>query len=530
MYRLMIADDEIDKLESLRDNYNWEKSNIQICCEAQDGMEAYEQLVKEQPDICIMDIKMPVIDGLEAIKRAKDQGVNTKFIMLSGYDDFHYAQQALRLSTIEYLLKPCKLSDIMQAVLKCVNQIEEERRQMKLIKNYRNLFNGYLENLKYQFLVGLITGKQKAGSDFSDKITRYNLDVLTADFAVCTIIFDQETLRSYSSDSAFAQIIEIINKKLSRHFELETFVYNNQIVLIVSMHNILASFDDFVESLSSITTFTKLHIDLNCSIGISDVKCGAAYLYEAFQEADLTAEAAIFSFDRDVVFFAEMEKDNYQYPIDAEKKVMAAIGKDENQIHQAVDEFFSDCKRKISTPKMHTQNMATILVYNILKTLLERNQNSEGLSEKINQTVRKILNGSNLENIKETIVEFILSFTKQSGKKNTSLIGQTVVSYLHNNYSKKISLESVADAVHVTPSYLSTLFKQQTGLNLIEYLNRYRIENSKALLGDINLKIYEVAYQVGFQDEKYFYLLFKRYTGLTAMQYRNSILEFESVS
>lgn len=346
MYRLMIADDEIDKLESLRDNYNWEKSNIQICCEAQDGMEAYEQLVKEQPDICIMDIKMPVIDGLEAIKRAKDQGVNTKFIMLSGYDDFHYAQQALRLSTIEYLLKPCKLSDIMQAVLKCVNQIEEERRQMKLIKNYRNLFNGYLENLKYQFLVGLITGKQKAGSDFSDKITRYNLDVLTADFAVCTIIFDQETLRSYSSDSAFAQIIEIINKKLSRHFELETFVYNNQIVLIVSMHNILASFDDFVESLSSITTFTKLHIDLNCSIGISDVKCGAAYLYEAFQEADLTAEAAIFSFDRDVVFFAEMEKDNYQYPIDAEKKVMAAIGKDENQIHQAVDEFSQTAKEK----------------------------------------------------------------------------------------------------------------------------------------------------------------------------------------
>lgn len=530
MYRLMIADDEIDKLESLRDNYNWEKNDICICCEAQDGMEAYELLVKEHPDICIMDIKMPVIDGLEAIRRAKSKGVNTKFIMLSGYDDFHYAQQALSLSTVEYLLKPCRLSDIMQAVLKCVNQIDEECRQIKLIKNYRDLITGYLENMKYQFLISLISGKQKKESDLSDKISQYQLGILTDDFTVCVITFDNDSLSNRSTDSVFAQIIELINKRLSADFELETFVYNDQIVLIVSMSNRINLFDSFGESLNSITTFAKLQLELNCFIGISDVKNGASHLQEAFREANLAASAAAFSMNQAVIFFAEMENSDYEYPVEAEKKVIASIGEDENQIHQAVDEFFSNCKIKAIHSKMRVQNTATILVYDILKALVERSQNTNGFSEKINQTVREILNYSNLGSIKESVVEFLLSITKQSGKKNTSLIGQTVVAYIHTNYNKKISLESVADAVHVTPSYLSMLFKQQTGLNLIEYLNRYRIENSKALLGDINLKIYEVAYKVGFQDEKYFYLLFKRYTGLTATQYRNSIIEFESVS
>lgn len=317
----MIADDEIDKLEALRDNYNWAKYDVTICCEATDGMEAYELLTKERPDICIIDMKMPIINGLEAMKRAKREGVPTKFIILSGYNDFSYAQEALRLSTVEYLLKPCKFADIMQAVLKCVNLVDEERQQTNLLQKYHLLSEGNLQNLKQQFLVDLISGKIKNESEFNENIKHFNLDMLAGSFALCVMAFDKDSSSlNKSNDLFFASIIDHVKEKLSQVSENETFVYNNLIVSIVSMQNITESFDAFSGALEYIADLVKLQFDLNCAIGVSDLKKSMIAFREAFLEAELTANAAVFSFGQNVTFFAEMNNSNFKYPSKYEKK------------------------------------------------------------------------------------------------------------------------------------------------------------------------------------------------------------------
>lgn len=174
--------------------------------------------------------------------------------------------------------------------------------------------------------------------------------------------------------------------------------------------------------------------------------------------------------------------------------------------------------------------MAVTLVYDLLKVMVERQLDLDNISEKANRAAQEILNCSNVENIRDLVTKFIISITQQSSRKNMSAVAKRAVSFISENYSTKICLESVAEEIHVSPSYLSMLFKQQTGLNMIEYLNRYRIEKSKDFLNNLNFKIYEVAYKVGFQDEKYYYLLFKRYTGLTATQYRDSIINPKTLS
>jgi two-component system response regulator YesN len=531
MYKLMIADDEIDKLEALRDNYNWANHDVTICCEATDGMEAYELLVKERPDICIIDVKMPIISGIEAMKRAKKEGVTTKFIILSGFDDFSYAQEALSLSTVEYLLKPCKVADIMQAVLKCVNLVDEERRQANLLKKYHLLSEGNLQNLKQQFLINLITGKIKSDIDCNEEIKQFDLGMLAGNYAICIMDFDKDnSLQNKNNDLFFASIIDHAKDKLSQVNENETFVYNNLIVSIVSMKNITESFDAFSEALESFVDLVKLQFDLNCAIGVSDLKISIIAFREAFLEAELTANAAVFSFGQNVTFFAEMNNSNFKYPIKFEKKIINSMGTDENQIMQSVDEFFSSYKLKSIYSKRNIQNMAVTLIYDILKVMVERQLDLDNISEKANRTAQEILSCSNVDSIKDLVIKFMISITQQSTKKNMSTAAKRAVSFISENYSKKICLESVADEIHVSPSYLSMLFKQQTGLNLIEYLNRFRIEKSKDYLNDLNLKIYEVAYKVGFQDEKYYYLLFKRYTGLTATQYRESIINPRTLS
>lgn len=238
MYSLMIADDEIDKLESLRYNYNWGKYDISICCEAKDGMEAYELLIKENPDICIMDVRMPIINGLEAMKRAKDKGNKTKFVILSGYDDFDYAKKALSLSTVEYLLKPCKFSDVLQAVLKCVNLIEEEHETVRLLNEYRKLSEKDYQNMKDQFLVDLISGKIENAMDLNEKALQFKFSIL-ANYAVCVMEFDTNRLNSYHDKNLlFARILDHTKSEFSRVSENEVCIYNDFIVAIVSMKNI----------------------------------------------------------------------------------------------------------------------------------------------------------------------------------------------------------------------------------------------------------------------------------------------------
>jgi Response regulator containing CheY-like receiver domain and AraC-type DNA-binding domain len=531
LYKLLISDDEIDKLEVLRDSCDWEKNDIILCGEARNGMEAYELLVAEKPDVCIIDIRMPVIDGLEAIRRSKIVGVNTKFIILSGYDDFEYAQQAIRLATVEYLLKPCRLSEIMQAVLKCVNLIIEERSQAQLLSNYRSLYEGYWANIKHQLLGGLICGDIKSAGGLDVKIAKCGLVLLTGNYAVCVLRFgESESAGSRENDLLFARMTEIIGEILPQNLNREIFVYNGQILIIVSMDQILETSDHFFASLDGVVSRAKLELDLRCAVGVSDIKSSALKLCDAYMEASTASGITVFSLDQNVTLYAELEACSYQYPYHAEKKIITALSKDENQVHEAIEEFFACFRQKTLNAKNHCRSSAITLIYNLLKISHEKSRESGEIPITANSTISRILSSNNLDDIEGLVIDFLSVFSSKSLRRTLSPAAQIAVSYVKKNFSKRISLESVAEEIHICPSYLSTLFKQQTGYKLTEYLNRCRIEKSKELLGDPNLKTYEVAYRVGFQDEKYFYLLFKRYTGLTATQYRNSLIEFENVS
>lgn len=521
MYTLMIADDEPDKLQSLCEDYGWAKYGVSVCGEAGDGMKAYELLVEKRPDICIMDVRMPVITGLEAMKRARNRGVSTKFIILSGYDEFSYAQQALSLSTVEYLLKPCRPGDILQAVLKCANIVGEERENARLMEEYRRFAEGNLQNLRQSFLTGLLSGKGAEEREMREKAGQFGLGVLTGSYAVCVAAFG-DARPELGKDVLTASMVDAVRKELSPVCENETFVYNGQLVLAVSMESIADRFGPFTSALQRIADFAAVELDLPCSVGVSDIRKTVAAFHGAYLEAALTADAVLYTLTQKVAFFAEMVRDDFAFPLEAEKKVIASFGADGNESMQTVDEFFAGCQVKSIHCKKHLQDMAVTLIYDLVRAGAERNLASEKVCQGANSAAQEILQCRDLAEIKGVILRFISLLEKPADSLSMSSIIRNAVDYIHENYRKKVSLESLSEYLHVSPSYLSMLFKQHTGYNLIEYLNRFRIEKAKALLGDPDLKAYEIGNRVGFQDEKYFYLLFKRYTGLTATQFRDS--------
>ena len=531
MYQLLTADDEQDKLEALRNNFPWQDYNVQLCGEACTGTDAYEQIVAKRPDLCIMDIKMPGISGLEAIRRARAQGITTKFVVLSGYDEFDYAKEAISLSTVEYLLKPCRPDDIIQAVLKCISLIEEESRQSKIFSDYRILLEGSEKSQRQQFLTSLLSGNSPEPSE--EKVQLYRLKALEGPIAV--FIFASASADDDAMDSGWDAHLQELSTDIERDFQNicknEVLLFNKQIVVIANMEHITENFESVYAAVDSAIHSIKSEYGLACIAGVSDLKMNFRELHDAYSEARKAVNTSLFFFDRSIAFFAELDNAiAAKYPENTEKSIFSSINGDSKQLSNAVDLFFSQCSSRSADAKKRVQEAVITLIYNIVKSTLERGVTIDGLSEKKSSITNRILESWSLEDMKRILLDFLTDLSKTlTESRAISALTKKALLYLNENYARRITLENVAEEIHVTPSYLSMLFKQETGLNLIEYLNRLRIEKSKELIKSGNRKVYEVAYQVGYQDEKYFHMMFKRYTGLTTTQFKDGFSEGTSL-
>ena len=519
MYQLLTADDEPDKLEALRSSYDWTRYGVQRCGEAENGLDAYDQIVKKRPDICILDIRMPGISGLEAMRRAKTAGVNTKYIVLSGYDEFDYAKEALSLSTVEYLLKPCRPEDIIGAVLKSIALIEEERRQSRLLSDYRNLLEVREENRRRQFLTALLSGKPVG--PMGKKLGIHRLEWLSRSAAVL-LFAAPEGGADGPRDVPLQSIATAVRERLSAVCRAEVLIFRSQVAAVAGPDPASDNFDAVRRAADGALGRIAAECGLSCAAGISAPKKKAALLREAYAEAREAAEAALFLSGGGTVLFSELDRFGpTKYPDRLENGILSSLD-DPELLPEAVDRFLAGCAPCSRGVKQRVQEAAITLICNAYKAGTERGVRSEDFSNRKSEAAGRVLECGGIGNVRAVLTDFL---TYLAGNLPAfcaaSVSAKRALAYINQNYFRRITLETVAEEVHVTPSYLSMLFKQQTGLRLIEYLNRCRIEKSKELIRAGDLKIYEIAYRVGYQDEKYFHIMFKRYTGMTATQFRD---------
>lgn len=524
MYTLITADDEIDKLEALRDMFDWEGNNIQIVGEATNGQEAYDLLVKLRPDICIIDIRMPKLSGLDAIQSATEKGVKTKFIVLTGYDDFDYARKAVQLQIVEYLLKPCRYEEVLRAVQKAIFLVQEGQHQKELQVQYQQLCAKNKKLSKKHFLIQLLSGFTDSNQDVQEYIHEFSLEPLFSCYAVCTLSLIE---RQKETDGFLNQILLPMAESDMADIELsEVVLWKEQVVILVSLSNIASNFTEFQDLLFQMLEEGTRQCHAHCVIGISDLKYDPKQLQEACTEAMKAAGLAAFDGIHGIRYYAELNcSEKVSYASQSEKDVISAVLGESGNLTDTIESFFHHYSLSSSESKKIVQQMASTLVCSIFKVCLEHNMILNLFSKMLSDTIEEISNARTMQEIQSAVLQFASDVSKSfTGNKQISAFASVTIQYIHDNYAKKITLKLTADALHISPAYLSMLFKQQTGINFIEYLNRYRIQKAKQYLNDMDSKIYEVANKIGIQDEKYFHSLFKRYTGLTATQYRDNLI------
>ncbi len=529
MYRLAIIDDEFEQVRGIKDFIDWEKYDIQVCGVAYNGRDGLELLTRLSPDIAIIDIQMPYLNGLNLIEEINAAGLHIQMIILSGHDNFEYACKAIQLKANNYLLKPCSVEEILQAVLRAKNLANEDKVKQTMVNDYHSLFQAQKTSLKENLLVSLLEDSLRKPDAFFEDAAQYDIHLTRETCCSAVIRFlDIDSIYETNTLEEFDHLVLSVLAQIRQHIRAlshcEVIYYRDSFVLIASgeeSNDLLSLMQTLYSSLCDQYTF-------DFSAGIGQTVASPLLASVSFHQALTALESGVFlGLEAVTVFEPSMLKDHYQhfYPFKQEQKILSLIEAGDKSLARAyIDDFFQTFEGGLSGDCMFTKKIGITLLSNIFKYCADRNIDFAEINALIYQKFDEINAAKTLATLKEALISTLKDIISAiSDHTQVNHLIKAAIDYIHVHYRENINLQTAASELFITPAYLSVLFKQETKENFINYLNDYRLEQSKKLLKDISKKNYQVAYETGFQDEKYFYKLFKKNTGLTPNQYRDSL-------
>jgi Response regulator containing CheY-like receiver domain and AraC-type DNA-binding domain len=521
-YSVFLVDDENIILEGLKIIVNWEKLGFCISGTFYDGDEAEDAALKLRPDLIITDIRMPGLNGLKLIEQLKGKLPDTKFVILSGYDDFKYAQQSIQLGAFDYLLKPVGEEQIKELLRKVYRKITEERDKKKqneiieseLKKDRQDILKSNIHTL----VKGIIT---KSHADITENVFK-NCRHLNEECTLAIIKMDKylKGMNRYDYNSGS---LEKVMKVILKVPEAEYVFYEGEGIFFLIFDK-LANIEDCIAGLKA-------------DIGKLNETISVAYMtfINFFNQANGNYTNILEVMDNRIY---EGKNKIYKmkaysrHPVNTDLRNLnagidrALISRDSSGAVNLITEFYNEMKKGKNCSIEYIRR-TSLEIYMHIKELLHNE-----LQISINDVFREdILLHNTIERLEvlddyiqwfQMFFDYIFSYIFESGLMESNDTINQVKYYLNRHYNEQISLQSISDKFGINLYYLSQLFKKETGENFVNYLSRIRIEKAKKLLKDSGFSVKEIAGKVGYDDEKYFIKVFSKQAGLSPGRYRET--------
>ncbi|PHV69977.1 hypothetical protein CS063_12580 [Sporanaerobium hydrogeniformans] len=509
MIRVLIVDDEVLLRRGLHALIHWEELECELVGEAANGLEALDFLEKNQVDLVITDIRMPVMNGLELIENINIKNKSTKVIIVSGYDDFVYAKAALQYGASYYVLKPVDEEEINEAILKAKEQIEDT------LKLYT-----FEKERKQAFLKKFVQGKLSKEVDVLEQIRVWNLALMESHFCVAVGLLRKDNEHNINNEQAIINTIKVF---LANNYSGEVFFLEPYKFCII-----LGYTDDYFEPENILNELLRKIEDENnvcCYFGVGGIYEGIKQIERSYQEA-MEALSYVINYKNNVVICFErilhITKLKYTYPLEAEKKILTEVASgNATSIEEAINGFLEQLFRE----KILTINeIKAVLIELIIaiKRYFIGYKSEEGTDYK--ELIDRVNEEESIERMREHLRKELVGINKTiikcKGNSSRSIIIMAK-QFVEEHYAERFTLDEMVEQLFVSKSYFCKIFREETGTNFKNYLNDYRIERAKDLLKDSANKNYEVCLKVGLEDVSYFNQLFKKKVGLTPSEYRN---------
>ncbi len=526
MYRILIADDEGIMLESLKDIITKEFGDEIEVATAKSGRGAIEQAESFHPDIAFMDIQMPGINGISAIREIRMFNSSCLFYVISAYNKFDYAKEAISLGVEKYLMKPISRRTVVETIEEAmakVNQIREKRSvQLKIQEK--------LETVIPVVETGFVSNMLLADDVQDEEYYRQLLEV-TEDYAYVEVIQYGTRLEDGKLFSPVETRVKAQDNYMKIRAIIKSFqrcivgpVMSDRIVLVVPHRDETISYEERIEAIDRVHEMLmrlEENLELKFRTGIGRI-CRLKDLRMSYQGAVLALQnsRSRVAHTDDLTRHGVYEDD---YPIELERDALEALSKgDVEGMRRRWEEFFDWMYQK---DPGDLDSMRLKVLELVLRAEFDAfAAGSVNYAYNYRKDYLTQVNAlADAEQIRSWFLEKMIALASGIRDRNEEQSESTVKraqKYIQENYQSDISLDEVSREVNVSPYYFSKLFKEEVGENFIEYLTALRISKAKEYLKDPSLPIREAGSLSGYADSNYFSRIFKKQTGMTPREYR----------
>jgi two-component system response regulator YesN len=523
-YKVFFVEDEIITREGIRDNVDWLANGFEFCGEAADGEMALPLLRTTQPDVLITDIKMPFMDGLQLSKIVRERMPWVKIVILSGHDEFEYAQEAIKLGVTDYLLKPVTVKKLQTALQKLTVQLDKERKEQENLKKLQEQVEENQATLRERLLFKLAVGAISP-TEAIEKGQLLGLDLIARYYLVVILKIELgDRTEQYDYDE-YQQVQQAVMTLIEKNPDIFVVKRDWGDLILIIKGSTPEYFEEerdlLLEEIRQVVAKTRYQL----IAGVGSSKNRIADIYQSFVEALANTQNSAGGNKSGII----------NQNVDQAELLKVDKSAVENYLHSGMknefDEFFNAYLQPLGETALKSNLIKNYIfvdfVLTVAKLVNELGGEIDNVIPELNSIEMVLSNIQTTDQLREQTQKILFSALayrdSQPNGQYKNLIRQAK-EYLAQHYANpELSLNEVASQVNLSASHFSVVFSQEAGQTFKEYLTEIRINKAKELLRMTSLRSADIAYQVGYNDPHYFSSVFKKNIGLSPIEFRSQI-------
>lgn len=507
VYRILVVDDEAIIREGIKCLFDYEALGFTICGEATTGEQAYSQIMALQPDVVLMDIRMPGMSGLDVVKKVRQEGFSGKIVIVSSYTDFSYAQEAMRQGVQHYLTKPIDEDELEQVLREFRDALDQAQLAVSTSRHYR-------QKARYSIIRDILQNEAE--------LSQLNLSDLHLD-TDCFRVIIAEKYRHTSPDPqrSFEELLCLPNQDFSAYDRVQlhgclVYLLKGSAVNQRFTQRLRQCADDthailpelFLAVGRPVSTVSQIHLSYADAARLQSRRFFTRQRNHVAEDADPAQETA------PQPFISNDHLQQYSGQI---------LGCLQSFNRQLLTEIVEQLQAQLcaSSDTVDSAKLFLAALYLQIKNQMNHLYPNDGIPFSANADIIAAIERScYLHEITDLFMQQFEVIMSAIGTSNRDSVLDEILNYIHHNYASNITLEDISQLFGYNRSYLGKIFSKKMGQNFNSYIDQVRIERSKELLLSDDSKVYSIAARVGYKNVDYFHIKFKKYVGISPAEFR----------
>lgn len=538
MIDVLIVDDEKKIREGISKNIDWAAHGINICGAAAGGLEALDMIDMYMPGIVITDISMSDMDGLELLEVINQTYPTVKVILISGYKEFEYARKAIALKAFSYLTKPINSQILIDKVLDAKDEIEKRISEVKINDVIRKKLRENILVVRDSFFTTLMEGRLRNRADIESRGDFLEINLNFSQFLVCVMAFEMGgSIRNknfYDISFYKAAIMSKTEEKIGDMYKCYVFNMEERIGIMICSDLIEKSL--LTDRLEQVKNWVNNNMGLSLSVGVGNVSGSIEKISLSYRTAiDAIKYSVILGknviIDSDKIAETTKEKiamEDFESIMSNNEDILTSSLKtgDRHMVRVCLDEIFLSVGQIVRNDIRQKERVVFLLAFYLTKILFSLEIQSHQYYGNESELYVVMNSMTSMDDIRNFMMDFYkeaMNEIEKNNKSHNSYLISQALKFIDVYQDSSVTLVSVAERLQIHPSYLSKIFRQETGESFSEHLIKNKMNSARHLLKTTNQKVYEVANSIGYKDVAHFTKLFKKFYGVSPTEYRNLV-------